>query len=706
MASLRLESLPHRIGKGDVLRFVCDVGGITGAQVGRIDLRGSIAVVEVPGPWLARLVRSLDGATIRENRVHARADGAFVAGEGDEYFARLARLIELESGAESDRAAQDGPAVDASRSGKVLVGLVIAGEDSGLGGRCILSFTRRNRELELPWNRLEPGTPVLMIADADVERWRGVVCERDRMRISIALDEPPEGTDRFSNFSLRVSTDQLGRQRQVAALDRVRSATRDRLAELREVLLGRSEPRFGPIEPLATLDLGLNASQRAAVDFSLAANDVAIIHGPPGTGKTTTLVEIIRQAVRRGDKVLVCAPSNLAVDNLLERLLVSGENPVRLGHPARVMEALRARTLDILAMSHPHTRQARKFAKEAFALFRQAGKYTRAKPEPGARQAMRAEAKSLLADARKLEAEAAESILNRANVVCATLTGLDSEILGQRSFDLAVIDEAGQGTEPATWLPLLRSNRVVFGGDHCQLPPTILSKEAADAGLGVSLMERLASMFGDRATRLLNVQYRMHRHIMEFSSLHFYGAELTAHESVAEHRLRDLPGIPSTELTESVVEFIDTAGAGFDEEMEPDSSSRRNPREAQIVADKVRALLEAGVPATSIAVIAPYAGQVRLLREMLDVAGLEIDSVDGFQGREKEAVVLSMVRSNAEGELGFLGETRRMNVALTRARRKLIVVGDSATLGGDPFYAEMLAHFESIGAHRSVWEQY
>ena len=579
MASLRLESLPPRLGKGDVLRFVCDVGGITGGQVGKIDLRGSIAIVEVPGPWLARLVRALDGAAINENRVHARADGTFVGGgDGDEHFTHLVRLLELEATAESDRAAESGPAFDASRSGKVLVGLVIAGEDSGLGGRCILTFVRRNRELELPWNRLEPGTPILMIADADVERWRGVVCERDRKRISIALDEPPDGTDRFSSFSLRVSADQLGRQRQVAALDRVRSATRDRLAELREVLLGRTEPRFAPIEPLPALHSALNASQRAAVDFSLAAKDVAIVHGPPGTGKTTTLVEIIRQAVRRGDKVLVCAPSNLAVDNLLERLLVFGENAVRLGHPARVMEALRERTLDVLTMTHPDTRQARKFAKEAFALFRQAGKYTRAKPEPGARAAMRAEAKSLLADARKLEAEAAESILNRANIVCATLTGLDSEILGQRSFDLAVLDEAGQGTEPATWLPLLRSNRVILGGDHCQLPPTILSQEAADAGLGVSLMERLASMFGDKATRLLNVQYRMHRHIMEFSSLHFYGAELTAHESVAEHRLRDLPDIAATELTESVVEFIDTAGAGFDEEMEPDSARvARNP---------------------------------------------------------------------------------------------------------------------------------
>jgi hypothetical protein len=704
MASLRLESLPPRLAKGDILRFVCEVGGIVGGQIGKIDLRGSIAVVEVPDAWRARLVRALDGAALNGNRVHARGDGTFAAAEGDEHFTRLARLLELEATAETSRSDGAAPEFDPSRSGKILTGLVIAGEDSGLGGRCILTLARRNRDLELPWNRLEPGTPVVMIADADAERWRAIVCERDRLRISIALDEPPEGTDRFSSFSLRVSADQLSRQRQVAALDRVRSAVRDRLAELREVFLGREQPRFGPIEPVSALDSGLNASQRTAVDFALAAKDIAIVHGPPGTGKTTTLVEIVRQAVRRGDKVLVCAPSNLAVDNLLERLLVSGENAVRLGHPARVLESLRERTLDVLAMSHPDTRQARKFAKEAFALFRQAGKYTRAKPEPGARQAMRAEAKSLLADARKLETDAAESILNRANIVCATLTGLDSEILGQRSFDLAVVDEAGQGTEPATWLPILRANRVILGGDHCQLPPTILSTEAAAAGLGVSLMERLASLYGDRATRLLTVQYRMHRHIMEFPSLHFYGAELTAHDSVAEHRLRDLPGVAEGDVSESVVEFIDTAGAGFDEEMEPDSSSRRNPREAQIVVQKVRELLDAGVSATTIGVIAPYAGQVRLLREMLDVAGLEIDSVDGFQGREREAIVLSMVRSNAEGEIGFLGETRRMNVALTRARRKLIVVGDSATLGGDPFYAELLGHFESIGAHRSVWD--
>ena len=203
------------------------------------------------------------------------------------------------------------------------------------------------------------------------------------------------------------------------------------------------------------LDGSLNASQQDAIRFALSANDLAILHGPPGTGKTTAVVELIRQAVRRGQKVLACAPSNLAVDNLLERLLAGGERAVRLGHPARVLPALREHTLDLMVEDHDDTRQARKLAKKAFGLFRQAGKWTRGKPEPGLRQQLRQEGRALLDDARRLEAQAVDRILNGATVLCATLTGLDSEILGQRQFDLAVIDEAGQSTEPVCWLPLL-----------------------------------------------------------------------------------------------------------------------------------------------------------------------------------------------------------------------------------------------------------
>jgi predicted DNA helicase len=319
---------------------------------------------------------------------------------------------------------------------------------------------------------------------------------------------------------------------------------------------------------------------------------------------------------------------------------------------------------------------------------------------------MRKEARDLLAEARKLESLAIERVLDEARVVCATLTGLDSQLLGQRRFNLAVLDEACQSTEPAAWVPLLRANKLVLAGDHCQLPPTVISTEAAEQGLAVSLMERLIARFGSGISRLLTVQHRMHEAIMGFSNAAFYEGELIAHESVAGHRLCDLPGVQSDSLTESPVQFIDTAGAGYDEELEEDTGSRRNLQEANLAARKVRQLLEAGLNPSHLGVITPYRAQVRRLRELLaDVPALEIDSVDGFQGREKEAIIVSLVRSNPEGEIGFLSDTRRTNVALTRARRKLIVIGDSATLSNHAFYQLMLTHFEGISAYRSVWEE-
>jgi predicted DNA helicase len=416
-------------------------------------------------------------------------------------------------------------------------------------------------------------------------------------------------------------------------------------------------------------------------------------------------VELIRRAIRRGEKVLACAPSNLAVDNIFERLLAAGERAVRLGHPARVMADLRAHTLDLLVEDHPDVRLARKLVKEAMGLFRQAGRYTRAKPLPGARQETRLEARSLLADARRLEAQAVEHILDTADVLCATTTALDSELLGRRRFDLGVIDEACQSTEPGCWVPLPWCHRVVLAGDHCQLPPTVVSPEAAAEGLGVSLFERLMGLHSQSIARQLTVQYRMHGAIMNFSSQEFYEANLQADPSVREHVLAGLSGVAATESTQSPLEFIDTAGASFDEELEPDGESRLNRQEAALVCRKVQGLLDCGVAPGDIAVIAPYAAQVRLLREQLSASGVEIDSVDGFQGREKEAVVISLVRSNPQAEIGFLQDVRRMNVAMTRARRKLLVVGDSATLSNHPFYRRMIEYFDALGAYRTVWEE-
>jgi ATP-dependent RNA/DNA helicase IGHMBP2 len=385
-------------------------------------------------------------------------------------------------------------------------------------------------------------------------------------------------------------------------------------------------------------------------------------------------------------------------------LIDAGVNAVRLGHPARVLPAVQSHTLDALVERHPAVKQARKLVKEASALFRQADKYTRAKPEPGAKRAMRQEARNLMSDAFRIENDVAARVLHESDAICSTLTGLDDNLLRDRVFDLLVIDEAGQGIEPAAWIGLLRCRRVVLAGDHCQLPPTVLSPEAERDGLSVSLLERIVTLYPDIA-RLLTVQYRMHESIMIFSSLEFYGGALTADESVRSHRLCDLPGVATNPLTESPLTFVDTAGASYDEETEEDGESRRNPREADLVARKVRELLKSGVRSEDIAVISPYAGQVRLLKDRLPDAELEIDTVDGFQGREKEAVVISLVRSNPNGDIGFLADVRRMNVALTRARRMLFVVGDSATLAADPFYKRLIEYFESAGAYRTVWDE-
>jgi superfamily I DNA and/or RNA helicase len=233
----------------------------------------------------------------------------------------------------------------------------------------------------------------------------------------------------------------------------------------------------------------------------------------------------------------------------------------------------------------------------------------------------------------------------------------------------------------------------------------VLSGEAERQGYAISLFERLAEMSGPTLLRRLDAQYRMHAAIMEFSSLEFYDAELEADPAVESHLLCELPGVTRTPLTERPLEFIDTAGASFDEEVEPDGQSRLNRREADLVARRINELLAAGVAAEQIGVITPYAAQARLLREKLPTGDLEIDTVDGFQGREKEAIVISLVRSNERGEIGFLADLRRMNVAMTRARRKLILIGDSATLSAEPFYARLIAHFESQGSYRTVWEE-
>lgn len=725
MPIIYIETVPMRTSKKEIIDWVASVGDADVRRIGRVECQGGRAVLEVPDGWEVRLPKALDGRVFGSQRVrvwggpppdqdsgavHSWGAGVPLPQDAIQtHFARLRQLLKLESHAQADRVMEQGrrlSATEAERAGIALIDLVIVDENAGLGGRSLVTLTKRSRT-PLPWTRLGVGSPVLLSPESAKmsDAARGVIFQRQEKEISIALNRRPDDLDDHSAWRLDLSDDEVAVERQRLALERVRTSRGDRLAHLRDVILGLRSPEFGPELDEPPLDASLNEPQREAVDLAMAARDVALIHGPPGTGKTTAVVEVVRRAVRRGEKVLVCAPSNLAVDNLFERLLAAGERAVRLGHPARVLPELRAHTLDLLVEEHPDVRVAHRLIKEARALFRRADRFTRKAPEPGQRREQREEARLLLADARRLEFHAAEEILNQADILCATTTGLDSEILGTRRFQLAVLDEACQSVEPGSWIPLLRCERVVMAGDHCQLPPTVISQEAAQQGFGVSLFEQLMNRFGDSASRALTIQYRMHRDIMTFSSEEFYDGRLEANASVEKHVLADLPDVAADAMTQTPVEFIDTAGAGFDEELEPDGESRLNRREADLACRKVKSLLDCGVQPSQIAVIAPYAAQVRLLREKLDVPGLEVDSVDGFQGREKEAVVISCVRSNSAGEVGFLADVRRMNVAITRARRKLIVLGDSATLSSHPFYGRLLEYFERIGAYRTVWEE-
>ncbi len=620
----------------------------------------------------------------------------------DEYFDRLLRWLGLESDAERIRLAerrQLSRDQDVERTGETIIDLLLSDHHIGLGGRYLLSFTKRRGGQPLPWNRLKVGSPVV-VSDNDEESNEGasgVVSRRNQNIIEVAVEQWPSG----DRFRIDLSPDETTRRRQRGAINTAKHAT-GRPGKLRDMLLGLAEARFDSPKPVQVFDQ-LNPPQEDAVRFALSARDFAVIHGPPGTGKTTTLVEIIRQAVTRGQRVLACASSNTAVDNLLERLVRTTPHVVRVGHPARVIESLREHTLDELVREHESTAIVRELMRESESLMRQAAKSVRSREAHRRAGEMRSEARMLQNQARALERQAIQYVLDASDVICTTTT-IDDDLLGSRRFDLVVIDEACQCTEAGVWQAILRAERVVFAGDHCQLPPTVLSDMASREGMKVSLMERVVNQLGPAIFRRLTVQYRMHDKIMQFSSDQFYDGTLIADVSVASHRLIDLPNVIAVPFTDRPVTFIDTAGAEYDEEIEPHGLSKLNSREANLVIRIVRQLLDASISGDQIAVIVPYAAQVRLLRSRLNLEGLEIDTVDGFQGREKEVVIISLVRSNDRREIGFLADTRRTNVALTRARRGLVVVGDSATFAGNPFYAAMFDYFESIDAYESVWD--
>lgn len=639
-----------------------------------------------------------------DDRPHARLVCALM--DRCHFAAEHQRLLQLERAAEiaeAERLLRARSDAELQARGISLLRLEVVDLEPGFGGRLHV-LLRPSRGDGLPAHRFGPGDVVTVRAKRDdPATCTGVFVRTRDDTVIVALDDDDADVPPLVRLD-QIVTDVTFR-RLDAALRELQRDKKGDAARFLDVLFGERDPEFATApatEAIAWFEPALDESQRQAVAHALRAEHIALIHGPPGTGKTTAVVELIRQAVGRGERVLACAPSNVAVDNLAERLLRAGLRIVRLGHPARVNAAVRDVSLASLVAEAPEQRLLRDVKREVDQGLR---KVHRAKSRQD-RHAARNEVKALRAELRQLEGAVTKGLVDGAEVVLATTVGAASELLAERPFDRVVIDEAAQALEAGCWIPLFRGKRAVLAGDHRQLPPTIQSAEASKGGLAHTLFERLmASPHGAAIGRLLTVQYRMHERIMGWSNARLYDGKIAAADAVRSHLLTDLPDVVANDWTTEPLCFVDTAGCGHDETAGDDEGSKSNLGEAELVVRIVQELREASVPANAIAVITPYNAQVQLLRSRLGgEADLEIGTVDGLQGREKEAVVVSLVRSNEQGEVGFLAELRRLNVALTRARRHLTVIGDSATLAHDRDLCGLVEHLQQHARYRSAFE--
>jgi predicted DNA helicase len=609
--------------------------------------------------------------------------------------------------------------------GIALARLRIVDEQSGPGDRVRVRVTVPE-QIDLDNMRLAPGEPIRLWAEHPDEPTavRGVFERREEQSLWLMLDRAVDELER--DYALDPETPELTFDRGDTALARARAALANSdLARLREVAaLARPTKLLAPIS-WDVLDDELDDKQREAVDLGLRSGDIALIWGPPGTGKTRTLVEVVRQRVARGERVLCAAPSNTAVDNLGIRLAEAGLKAVRLGHPARVSPALASLTIDAQIARDGAYDLAREWRDRARAIRKQAQGIdpSRAGSRDTAAQ-RRAEARTLWSEARALDRDAAREIQNaertivdRADVVLATCVGCDHPLLGDTQFDCVIIDEATQAPDPLLFIALGRAKVCVLAGDPHQLGPVVIGGGTIDAVLGSTVFERLIEI--DSPSVMLEQQHRMHESIMTFPSQATYDGKLRASPLVAGHTLDELGVLPDPGRARPVW-LLDTAGKDWLEErtdFDPGGSlnnlpaftfdpSTFNSGNAERVAAEARRLLSRGLPPTDLAIIAAYSAQARRLRDLLKAeraAGVEVGTVDGFQGREKEAVIVDLVRSNEHGELGFLANTRRMNVALTRARRFLLVIADSATLGDHPYYAQFIQYVDTLDAHGSAW---
>lgn len=518
----------------------------------------------------------------------------------------------------------------------------------------------------------------------------------DRMVITVPDGFPIIDLQNADQLGVQLSFDETSYRLMMEALDRAIKG-KGRLGYLRDLFYSRQKPETFVFPPMHFPYL--NSTQEDAVNMVLRAKDVAIVHGPPGTGKTTTLVEAIRETLMRENQVLVCAQSNMAVDWISEKLVDRGINVLRIGNPTKVNDKMLSFTYERRFEAHPDYTQ--------LWAIRKAIRDLRSHRKRGDEK-FHQKLESLKSRATELEIRINNELFGEARVIASTLVGSANRLLDGHKFGTLFIDEAAQALEAACWIPMRRVSRVVLAGDHCQLPPTVKSIAALKAGLGKTLMEHIVEKHPEAVT-LLKIQYRMNDDIMRFSSNYFYNGEVESAPEVKYRSILDLD-TPMTWIDTSQLDLPADSDVTFKEQFVGESFGRINKAEAEVTLLALQhyfnqigkqRLLDEHI---DVGIISPYRAQVQYLRRLLMKREffkpfrrlISVNTVDGFQGQERDIIVISLVRSNDDGQIGFLRDLRRMNVAITRARMKLIILGDKNTMTTHPFYQQLWQYIDNL----------